>query len=577
MSSRALRKAQRQIKAESGHRPEQDADSEAEAGEHDAIATQNLFAMLGVEDEEEEAQDEPEDEPADEQTTGNTDLTKHPIPKPKNKRKRKGKSKATASTGEYLDEIDMALHSLALRNATTTGSPGQGPTELVRDSEHLYKLISIDTQNLNAANEMRRLFGRASLDTDGGNNRAIAGGGRGRGRGDGHAGAAAGQQARRAGFGLRKNVFIQGKDTWPQATAGGLGMEIVEKREDGTAEYKFVHNVAYRDVQRQFFMCVESLDPERMIQLLAHNPYHISTLLQVHEIAATERDYPTAGDLLERALFSLGRSSHSTFAANLAQGRVRLDFRRVENRELWLAAWRYIKSLGRRGTWRTAFEWSKLLLGLSPQEDPYCVGLVIDQLSLRAGQGKELLDLAENPVFASQWIDHPNMAFSVALAHGQLKQAEPARSALVSAIQKFPWVVPRLLKELNVERIPPKLWGLEPPTQPDRLLTELYAVRSKDIWNTPEAISLLMEVAEEISKMNDLSPSPRWDSIITVNQARHVLLDDTPAFISLLPKHFLDPATSPLDPFPPADNISQYTAAANPGLAHQDVEIAREL
>src|SRR5947207_3889248 len=103
------------------------------------------------------------------------------------------------------------------------------------------------------------------------------------------------------------------------------------------------------------------------------------------------------------------------------------------------------------------------------------------------------------------------------------------------AIQRFPWVVPKLLKELNVERVPPKLWGLEPLTQLDRLLTELYVVRSKDIWNTPEATSLLIEVAERVPETVD--PSSLSDSLIMINQARHVLLDDNPALISFLPKH----------------------------------------
>ena len=48
-------------------------------------------------------------------------------------------------------------------------------------------------------------------------------------------------------------------------------MEIVEKRADGTVEYKFVHNRMYQDVQRQFSVCVASMDPERMIALLQHN------------------------------------------------------------------------------------------------------------------------------------------------------------------------------------------------------------------------------------------------------------------------------------------------------------------
>ncbi|KAH0543371.1 hypothetical protein FGG08_002327 [Glutinoglossum americanum] len=571
MSSRALRKAQRQREEELGSLNRDDhseLDVTFDRDELDTIAAQakpNPFAMLGVEDGEEE------EAPEDEQVPESTDIVKKSISKPKNKkRKKKGKNKAPSGMAdEQLDEIDVALQSLALKNTATNRPSGQGLTEAqaAENTECFCELLAIDTQGLNATNEMRRLFGRVALETDSGNNRAATGGGRRRGRGEGLAGAVAGQVPgmRGTSLGLRRNVFIQGKDTWPQATAGGLGMEVVEKREDGTVEYRFVHNTAYQDVQRQFFMCVESFDPERMIQLLVHN---------LHEIALAERDHSTAGDLLERALFSLGRSCHSTFAANLAQGKARLNFRRAENRELWLATWRYIKNLGRRGTWRTTFEWAKLLLSLSPGEDPYCVGLIIDQLALRAKLGKELLDLAGSPVFASQWVDYPNIAFSVALAHDQLKQPERARSALAAAIQKFPWIVSRMLKELNVERVPPTLWGLEPLTVPDRLLSELYVVRSKDIWNTPEATSLLVKAAEKVTEIG--SPSPRWDSPITISQARHVLLNDIPALISLLPQHLLDPATSPLDPFPPVDDVSPYTTPASP-TAHQDTEIVREL
>ena len=62
-------------------------------------------------------------------------------------------------------------------------------------------------------------------------------------------------------------------------------MEIVEKNADGTVEYRYVHNRAYQDVQSQFESCVASMDPNRLVVLLQHNPYHISTLLQVSEIA----------------------------------------------------------------------------------------------------------------------------------------------------------------------------------------------------------------------------------------------------------------------------------------------------
>lgn len=48
-------------------------------------------------------------------------------------------------------------------------------------------------------------------------------------------------------------------------------MEMVEKRADGSVEYRFVHNSMYREVQQQFQICVRGMDPDRMVQLLQHN------------------------------------------------------------------------------------------------------------------------------------------------------------------------------------------------------------------------------------------------------------------------------------------------------------------
>src|SRR5438034_9266672 len=74
-----------------------------------------------------------------------------------------------------------------------------------------------------------------------------------------------------SGLPQRRNVLMQAKDEWPRATSGGLGMEIVEKFPSGVAKYKLVHNSAYKDVQHQFDICVESMEPERMIELLRFN------------------------------------------------------------------------------------------------------------------------------------------------------------------------------------------------------------------------------------------------------------------------------------------------------------------
>lgn len=358
MSSRALRKAQRE-REEQEHlqRLKEEAEAlESSDGEDDeepilVRPQKSAFAMLEEADADEEDEDEAEaGEPAAEEDKDTASHKQEDEAAPRSEaRRKKKKKKATVKPAKdvvpardsSLDDIDLALKSLSTSNAT----PSKSTTVSDPIVTETCRLLSIDTQHLHAANEMRRLFGRAALDA--GDEDEQNGGGRRRNRAGQQAGLAAAlgrrQGAQGGGrssglglLGLRRNIFIQGKEEWPVATAGGLGMEIVEKREDGTVEYRFVHNKAYQDVQGQFEACVASMDPQRMVQLLQFNPYHISTLLQVSEIAKQERDHATSGDLLERALFSFGRAVHSTFAANLSQGKARLDFRRPENREFGL-------------------------------------------------------------------------------------------------------------------------------------------------------------------------------------------------------------------------------------------------
>jgi hypothetical protein len=356
---------------------------------------------------------------------------------------------------------------------------------------------------------------------------------------------------------LKRNIFVQGKEDWPNATSGGLGMEVEEKRTDGTILYRFVHNRAYQEVQSQFEIAVESMDPDRLVVMLRQNPYHISTLLQVSEIAKQDRENAMAGDLLERALFSFGRAVHSTFAKTLAEGKARLDFRRPENREFWLAGWRYMQNLTMRATWRTVYEWAKLLLSLSPENDPYGMLLVLDQYALRARQDLDYLNLARSSAFKNTLKDAPNSQLSQGLAEFRAGNQGKGKQALYTAAGRYPWVVARLMQENNVSQLPPAIWGKEARTDREKLHSELYAMRAKDVWNTPEASAVLLEVA---SALPPETPSADVDaSEISINEARHVLLSDTPALIALIPRSYTAQLDSASDPLPPPDSYASST------------------
>lgn len=568
MSSRAIRKLQKLREQEQLQQDSEDQDEVSdEEPARPAKPKFNAFDLLNAgDDDNDDDVDEPDEELQEPVTQPLETVPEPSKPKCASKKKKKKKTKAAAfgsTPGQpedaELDEIDRALKDLA---TDAQPLPGTGPSASLPASRDASfpkttdEMLAVEPKFLNATNEMRRLFGNVVLENF--DQPADPGTGRRRDRNremvdlgraltGRYSPASRGQSL--AGVTLRRNMLMQGKDEWPRAPSGGLGMELVEKLPLGDTLYRIVHNAAYQDVQRQFDLCVESMDPQRLIQHLQYNPYHISTLLQVSEIAKHQGDHAVSADLLERALFNIGRSAHSSFNGRLKEGQARLDFLHMENRELWLVGWRYIANLGMKGTWRTAYEWSKLLLSLD-DSDPYCMKLLIDHLALRGREYAQFVEMCTQTRFSRDWAELPNIQCSLVMAYVRLNKPQESRRQLHLAMSRYPWVFNRLAQELDLQHIPKQIWGKMPPTGSHELLTELYIARAKDLWNTPEAVSLIMEVADALSG----EPVPIEPPEITLDIARHVVLSDIPTVTTHLPNRFVAGRLSSSDPLPPYES-----------------------
>lgn len=583
MSSRALRKAQKEREAALLAAQEETEDDEPELPTR---AQPSAFALL--EEEEDNAdeysdtvsekelpvasarddQDTDEDDVGQPKTTSQTPL-KASAKKKKKKRKTKKPEEVTSKDGpQDLDDIDRALKALS-----TTGTKSGGDTPVAGAPDpavaEICKLLAVDTANLRVENEMRRLFGKVAFEPehteDPRSHRQRAAQNEGVPLSEAVKGRYAAGGAGLSAVLRRRNIFIPGKEDWPKATGGGLTMDILETRPGGIVEYTYTHNKAYQQQQREFESCVNMMDPTIMINLLRFNPYHCSLLLQVSEIARVQdRDPATSGELLERALFSFGRAVHSSFPQNLAAGKARLDFRRPENREFWLAAWKYIGNIGLRATWRTAYEWVKLLLSLDPENDPYCIRLVIDQMAIRARQPQHFLDLCQSKFFSERWKLLPNIYYSKALA---LKMSNPqgqeAAQVLTDAVQRFPWVACRLFHELNIDKIPQGIWGASAHENVDHLYLELYVSQGLDLWKLPEALKFLTDTVSKVS-VETIKPVDNMAEI-TLDEARFTYLTDKPALIALIPQEITSRVESGSDPLPPEDDLRSYETGSRAG------------
>lgn len=275
-------------------------------------------------------------------------------------------------------------------------------------------------------------------------------------------------------------------------------------------------------------------------------------------MAKQDQNMALAAELCERALFTFGRVATSAFKQDLEQGKARLDFRRPENRQFWLAGYHYLKSLIRKGTYRTALEWAKVLFSLD-HSDPYAMQHFIHFLAIRAHESRWLIEFVEELEKLGDIRDTIYLRQSVVLAKLQLNDLEGAHIALRDGMQRVPWLYCALFQELGLDA-PPSIWGINPENAESDarpFWVKLYTYHTKDLWNNTGAISLLQQVAKGLNKV-DISLLPLDDSPPDLGATRLAYLEGNTSIIAVAPRQLLDRQPNyEFDPLPPAeeDNI----------------------
>ncbi|NXW53570.1 TCF25 factor, partial [Eurystomus gularis] len=472
------------------------------------------------------------------------------------KKKKKRKTKKT-SAGEILEDNDLEdIDSLLEKIEDTNGLSQQTQSGIIADSR---PLLYVEHRNLNPENELKRYFGA----------RAVLGDQRPR------------QRQRQY---VRSTWLTAPKNTWPRYSKTGIAMQLLDTRR-GVQYFTFEHHREYQQVQFKFLDAVESMDPNNIVLLLQMNPYHVDSLLQLSDVCRMQEDQEMARDLIERALYSLECTFHPVFS--LTSGTCRLDYRRPENRAFFLALFKHLMFLEKRGCPRTALEFCKLILSLDPEDDPLGVLLLIDFLALRAREYTFLTRMFQ------EWESHrslsllPNFAFSVPLAYFFLSQQEErpeleqsqarerAAQLIRVALIRFPSVLMPLLDHCSVQpdaRV--TLHGFfgrsaqicQPPALSQ--LTALYVGRTHTLWKDPAVMAWLETNVREVLNMVDTddplvgeSENKRMKRYQNAprNIYRHVILSEMKEAMAALPLEVTSQPVMGFDPLPPLDPIISYT------------------
>lgn len=261
---------------------------------------------------------------------------------------------------------------------------------------------------------------------------------------------------------LKATWLVTPKETWPTVTKTGIFMSIEPASSDdaetnprkpkGVHWFIFEHSPSYRALQHKFLAAVESMDSDNIIKIINQQPYHVDSLIQLSELCKMSEDHAMASELIEHAILALESAFHSMFS--LTTGNCRLDYRRQENRALFIVLFKHCQYLEGRACSRTALEIAKLILTFDPDTDPLAMILVIDYYALRAKQYEWLVQLYEEWEVTNNLSQLPNMAYSYALALYYMNKdgtREVADEAIQYAVLMFPGVVKPLLDALSVQ------------------------------------------------------------------------------------------------------------------------------
>ncbi|GAA5983888.1 hypothetical protein JCM5350_007587 [Sporobolomyces pararoseus] len=502
-------------------------------------------------------------------------------PVKKNKKKAKAKKpepKKETKVDDGMDDIDRALAELAVKNGG-----GAVENETVASMNQridpkwaaVKEVFAFETKYLDSDAELRRMFGSKVI----GNAPSAP-------RSHLHA-RFANNPHHSTSIRRSSSHLATPEPGWPSA-AGTLGLTRYEGPEaefDPVGDWHtYVHPPSYKQAQLMFLEVLQQADGNRLFDVLAAQPYHVDTLMQLSEMMTQQGDLGAAATHLSRALYALSTPLPATFPS----GNFRLPFSQIENRAFFIGIARQVALHFKRGTWRTAFEFTKIALGTGGGDDPVGMLCWIDFLAPKAGQNEWFLKLV--PTLEAAYPDlhvesYPGLAFAKALVLRNMEEEkkeshEKSTEALRNAIIRFPMVATLLSNSLAFD-LPPTMVSHR-RAQPDgaftknpsyllSLLSELYVARSAPLWKDPASLSWLRKAVTaatpllDDSSLEDVKIGERlfdkgaWEEgVAPAGVIRAAFISDIASIRPYLPPSTRSGTTYSFDPLPPTSRNATF-------------------
>ncbi len=191
--------------------------------------------------------------------------------------------------------------------------------------------------------------------------------------------------------------------------------------------FSFEPSKKFLNLQSVFESMRDTGDPNMLQEFLAKNPYYPEALYSMCEYFRLQGNFKEANFLMEKLIFSYEEAfvyDFKIFEEDLKQDNYYCILKYDENifnQILFKALLKFIVILLKKSCYQTAFEFTKLLLRLSPVEDPMGALVMIDHTALIAKKYDWLLNFVQ--FYGETFINdntslvlYPNFLFSKSLA-----------------------------------------------------------------------------------------------------------------------------------------------------------------
>ncbi|XP_070154709.1 ribosome quality control complex subunit TCF25 [Polyergus mexicanus] len=411
-------------------------------------------------------------------------------------------------------------------------------------------ILMVQHKHLNPYNELKRIFGSKTVQAER-------------------------SKRRNRGRHLKKTWLVCPRDTWPPIGKSGLTMSLDYSIETtgNVQHFVYEHSTSYKQIQLRFLQAVESLNPENIISIINIHSYHVDALLQIAELCKLSEDLPMAAEFIERALYCLECAFHPSFNVTTAQ--CRLDYKKQQNRALFITLFKHLSFVGGRACYRTSLEFCKLLLSLDPEGDPLAVVLAIDFYALRAKEYEWFVEFCNLWESSRNLTQLPNIAYSLAFACFRLGNKDDADMLLQNALIIFPGVLIPLLEKCSIQTDAKVMHHdffnskAQASTSPAlEKLQNLYIARSFHLWKEADTLPWLeecvhavlnrIESKDEYIKYCQVKRNKRYQGRLPKNILRHIILADMKEVIVNVQEIQNEGPVLSHDPLPPIDSIDIY-------------------